>query len=124
MSHVRVIPRDLFNEAKLLKCVGKVVLWMHDGRTPPALQHNAEDGAMVEPFRIEQSEDDGSLSVANLSFNIRGRLVSFRSSYNSKEAWPLIMQMDDHEWEPINEDGSMNNDAFAELDAITTEALV
>ena len=30
MSYARVIPRDLFNEANLLKCLGKVALILMD----------------------------------------------------------------------------------------------
>jgi hypothetical protein len=31
MTYIRVLPRDLFNEAKLLKCLGQLSLILHDG---------------------------------------------------------------------------------------------
>ena len=38
-QYERVIPRDLFNEAKLLKCVGLLVLKIHDGENPANVYH-------------------------------------------------------------------------------------
>ena len=32
MTYRRVLPRDLFNEAKLLKCLGQLALIIHDGQ--------------------------------------------------------------------------------------------
>lgn len=37
-EYQRVIPRDLFNEAKLLKCLGRLSLFIHDGKSPPILK--------------------------------------------------------------------------------------
>lgn len=34
MSYFRVIPRDLFNEASLLKCYGRLAILLDDMRSP------------------------------------------------------------------------------------------
>jgi len=71
MSYLRVIPRDLFNESKLLKCLGQVCLHIHDNRAGrlAMVESGAADG---EQFEIDQNEFDGSLYVSNLQFRLRG----------------------------------------------------
>lgn len=86
MSYQRVIPRDLFNEAKLLKCLGQLALMAHDY---PALglkmQHFAED----EGFRIEQNPDSGALYCSNMELFVSGQEIHLSTRYNCKDAYPL-----------------------------------
>lgn len=65
MNYTRVLPRDLFNEAKLLKELGFLSLAVHDGkRDCGRILEVAYDG---EPFDICLS-DSGDLYVVNLAF--------------------------------------------------------
>lgn len=87
MSYRRVIPRDLFNEAKLLKCLGRLVLKIHDGMLPDLTFSHDDDG---EAFDIEQGEC-GELEVTNLHFFTgKGIQVYFHTTYNSKMDYPLL----------------------------------
>lgn len=83
----RVIPRDLFNEAKLLKCVGRLCLLIHDRMTPVQMEFN-ENG---EPFIIGLM-DDGHLTVTNLEITVCGKLFTFKTTHNSKSNYPLLVE--------------------------------
>ena len=80
MEYTRVIPRDLFNEAKLLKCVGQLALLIHDGMqpVPMSLEH---DGSS---FHIGHTEDLG-LTIVNMRWIICGFNVGFQTAYNSRD---------------------------------------
>lgn len=82
MSYQRVIPHDLFNEAKLLKCLGKLVI--------EAESYGIEIEHDDEAFNICQREQDGGLFVANLSVCIKDQAIPVYCPYNSKENWPLL----------------------------------
>lgn len=89
MSYLRVIPRDLFNEAKLLKCLGKISLMIHDNQLP-FITVNHEDER--EGFKIEQSDNDGSIYVSNLHFfDNSGTPLYFYHPLNSKANWSLML---------------------------------
>lgn len=88
MAYIRVIPRDLFNEGDLLKCLGGLKIQMDN------LQWNlgsfdTDDDHVFEAFDIRQNELDGSISVANLPFNIGGETWVLYRPLNSRGKWPL-----------------------------------
>lgn len=95
----RVIPRDLFNEAKLLKCMGQMSLLIHDGvdkhgaATPPGLtiRHDEDDNR---GFDIGQDPSNGELTVYNLRVEFNGKEVFLSTRYNSKEPFPLTYGVD------------------------------
>ncbi len=93
MTYRRVIPRDLFNEANLLKCLGRLWLCLDQVRDHSATlgTHNGYDPGDHdgEPFAIVQNEDDGSISVANFPFTVRGTRFFLSRPLNSREPWPL-----------------------------------
>lgn len=88
MNYRRVIPRDLFNEAKLLKCLGKVALLIHD-RYSKHLQLIHDDSEFA-GFEIGQSRESGDLYCANLTLVSNGLEIPLFSHYNSREDWPLL----------------------------------
>lgn len=88
MSYLRVIPRDLFNEANLLKCIGRLTLLIHDGKLPGwSFEHEDyfDDG-----FIIEQNGHDGSLYLRSIDFFYKGHLVTFSRPMNSRQPYPLV----------------------------------
>ena len=94
MSYVRVLPHDLFNEANLLKCIG--ALWIKlEGH-----HHARFDQDDVPRFAIEQDDDDGSLTVANITLTIHGRRYYFRRPLNSRAPWPIYIR-ESGEWDDI-----------------------
>lgn len=90
-NYTRVIPRDLFNEASLLKCLGRLVIEL-ERVNAPSVGFDVED---VEFFDIVQSQDDGSISVANLSFSVQGKQYRLSRPLNSRQPCPLWLSDDD-----------------------------
>ena len=83
----RVIPRDLFNEAKLLKCWGNLSLKIHDCLTPVPMRIEW-DG---QPFIIEYTIDgDSYISNMKLFVNDQLRLVS--CLLNSRKNYSMIFE--------------------------------
>lgn len=116
MSYRRVLPRDLFNEAKLLKCLGQLALIAHNGVKWPLGVTAAERG-----FRIEQDENDGGLYVANLRVYAGRRRLTLRSNYNSKAPYPLSFHDDRFGTGPVfNDDGTLAPEFAAYLDCLGT----
>lgn len=95
MNYARVLPRDLFNEAKLLKCLGQLSLLIHDGLgIDPAwalklIHQDPVDSEEYTGFIIEQNNDDGSIYCANLVLLSRGQVIRLYSPLNSKLPYPL-----------------------------------
>lgn len=85
-DYIRVIPRDLFNEANLLKCLGQLYIALENLHGQHRAKYAIED---VERFDIHQSPDDGSIYVANLPFMIDGRIYHLSRPLNSRQPWPL-----------------------------------
>jgi hypothetical protein len=88
MNYMRVIPRDLFNEAKLLKCMGRLVIEAE--RHQRAIQIEFEETA-TPGFQIEQCEDDGNLYISNIIVTINGKPYFCYTTYNSKTNFPLYV---------------------------------
>lgn len=83
MSYRRTIPRDLFNEANLLKCLGRIYINLETADLPGAeLVH---DGGA---FDVQQ-DISGELSVSNVVLQIGNETCRFFRPLNSREAWPL-----------------------------------
>ncbi len=119
MSYQRVIPRDLFNESKLLKCLGQLSLVIHDGvKVPAGLVLHHEDSEHA-GFDVWQSEDDGALSVSNIECTCFGRVITLRCKYNSKDAYPLWFTLDENEGLVFGEDGKLTEDFRALCEACT-----
>lgn len=90
MSYFRVIPRDLFNEANLLKCYGQIYI---------CAEHEEPGKVTIEsdghPFEIDQSPADGSLTILNITVRVNGRAVDLSRPLNSRDPWPLYATLDD-----------------------------
>lgn len=107
-QYTRVIPRDLFNEANLLKCYGKLWIALESRRYDATLSD--DDLPRETPFHIVQSQDDGSLTIDNLAFKIKGELYRLWRPSNSRDPWPLYFSsMDDEICERVfSDDGSLS----------------
>ena len=108
MTYQRVIPRDLFNEAKLLKCLGKVCLLIHDGLAGKLKFHH-----QGERFNIEQDKS-GDLYCFNLIFLLELEPVLFTTNYNSREPWPLTAYYFGELYDVFTDDGEFTSE-FKEL---------
>lgn len=112
MSYTRVLPRDLFNEANLLKCVG--ALWIAT-ENKDNVKFNQDD---VEFFDVRQSDDDGSITIENVSLSIKGETYHARRPLNSREPWPLYLLRrydPDYDEIPVFKDDGTLSDEFRAL---------
>ena len=100
-NYKRVLPRDAFNEAKLLKCIGKLTMMIEDGELPAWHYHYDGDA-----LNIVQDESDGSISVANITFWRNKKQVHVMTPLNSKDIWPAIMMDNDEEYYLFGENGN------------------
>jgi hypothetical protein len=110
MKYTRVIPRDFFNEAKLLKCMGILSLKILDCQLPEGIEITISESG--NPFNIQLS-DDGSLYVANYQIKVNGQIVEFHTTYNSKSNYPFYASVDYCEYQ-VFDDGGEFTDEFIE----------
>ncbi|APZ81782.1 hypothetical protein vBEliSR6L_17 [Erythrobacter phage vB_EliS_R6L] len=115
MTYRREIPRDLFNEANLLKCLGKLSLIAHDMGRPGTLRVTNRPG----PFDVRQDEADGSIYCENVHIVIAERAFDHRRGLNSREPWPLIVRPafdpDADDIDVFDDDGALSADFRALL---------
>ncbi len=109
MSYIRVLPRDLFNEAKLLKCLGILALKIHDGNLGPMLRFDHEHPNLG--FIIDQTID-GDTYVRNLFFFINDQRIELFSPLNSREVNPLYAVYDEEMYSVFDDDGNFNIEFF------------
>lgn len=114
----RVIPRDLFNESKLLKCLGQLSLLAHD-QLLPGLEMDNSGG----PFVIDQRPEDGGLYVrSGVVCSVAKTPLTLYSHYNSKKPYPLLCANND--WEEIwvfHDDGGVTEEFGAYVQSLLTE---
>lgn len=107
-NYKRVIPRDLFNEAKLLKCVAFISLLIHDEKIK-GLNVNHEYSS--KGFEIIQDDSDGSISIENLHFfDGNGTPAYFSTTMNDKSNFPLVLDYKGEQYFPFNEEGKYQLD--------------
>lgn len=117
MSYMRVIPRDLFNDANLLKCIGKLVLAIHDG-VINFLEVDLE--STYANFEIYQDESDGSTYVGNVKFKLvdLGVHLHFYKPLNSRQEWPLELRLYDESYAVFDSEGVVVLDVEELRDAV------
>lgn len=109
MTYKRVLPRDLFNEAKLLKCAGHLCLAILQDEPPSKMSHNEMKG----PFKIELLPE-GSLFISNLHFILNGKEFLFKTTYNSKSNYPFYMEFEYCDYLVFDENGDFDKE-FIEI---------
>lgn len=103
----RVVPRDFFNEAKLLKCMGRLALLVLDRTVPNGLNIEIEESG--EPFEIDLT-DGSELFVANYPVTVNGYEAFFFTAYNSKAAYPFYCRINDIDYEVFTDSGDWHPD--------------
>jgi hypothetical protein len=125
-KYQRVIPRDLFNEAKLLKCLGRLVICSEAqaNNTVEVRYFDHDDNG----FSIQQDPADGTLYSNNISVYVNKARVHVFSNYNSKADWPLnayVMRsgyaMTDTELVPVFDDAGNLTVDFLKLGCKATD---
>ncbi len=103
----RVIPRDFFNEAKLLKCYGVLALAIHKSALPTKVKISIEESG--EPFDIVMADGYG-LTVKNYPITVNGEIILFYTTYNSKDNFPFYCQVNGEEVEVFDNLGDFTMD--------------
>lgn len=116
-TYRRVMPRDLFNEANLLKCYGALWIALDNLHRHNAALGDDEGDHGGGAFEVVQDEN-GGLTLANVPFTIRGEPWSLRRPLNSREPWPLYAETEEDCVSVFNEDGTLS----AEFLTLITEA--
>jgi hypothetical protein len=106
-TYSRVIPRDFFNEAKLLKCMGMLALKILDRQTPCDM--HIDEGEEGEPFNIELS-DEGGLFVSNYHVYVKNTRCTFKTTYNSKSAYPFYCEYENCDYCVFDESGEWDSE--------------
>ena len=109
MSYLRVIPRDLFNEASLLKCYGQLYLNLENIRLESCLEHEGDD------FEIVQRREDGSLTILNVSLFVREDKIPLGRPLNARTAYPLWACTEEDDIAVFNEDGTFTSEMISLL---------
>lgn len=111
MSYARVVPRDLFNEANLLKCYGQIFIQLENVRV---------EGVSIEydgsAFNIVQDQSSGCLFIENVVLFINGEPQSLFRPLNSRAAYPLYLtDENDDEIKVFDEEGRFTPDMLRKL---------
>lgn len=118
MKFNRVIPRDLFNEAKLLKCLGQLALLIHDGKTPIDLKF--EEMEEDQQFDVEIN-DNSELYCTNLTLTYKDNPIHIFTPYNSKEPYPLrFTNNEEIEYDLLDEKGKITKEFTEFLNKLDT----
>lgn len=108
MGYIRVLPRDLFNESDLLKCLGR--LWIVTENGNHSAKFETED---CEVFDIQQNDDDGSIYVANVSFTVNGDECQIFRPLNSRRKWSVYCHTIDDDIQIFTESGDLTDEMRA-----------
>ena len=108
MGYQRTLPRDLFNEANLLKCLGRLWMLLKE-YAPPGFQI-AHDWPTA-GFQIHQDPSDGSIYCSNIKIGnaLTRWVVPFRP-LNSRDQWPLFIADGDDEIEVFDSEGNLTDE--------------
>lgn len=107
MSYLRVIPRDLFNEANLLKCFGQLYLNLER----MGLEHRLEHEHDEDYFQVLQN-NDGALSLDNVTLRTTtpdsDDEARFYRPLNSRQYFPLYLHhfSEEDDIAVFNDDGT------------------
>lgn len=97
-NYIRVIPRDLFNEASLLKCYGQLYLNLELLGMEDCLSQ-VGDG-----FDIVQDES-GFTTIDNMFLIVNGHTCSLLRPLNARSPYPLYLYTHEKEIQIFTDDG-------------------
>lgn len=109
--HKLVLPRDAFNQAKLLKGIGMLTLYMHDCKfgLHELMTYEMENWQSEGQFWISLDDSDGSFYVNNIRFfDTNNEEIHFFHPCNAQENHTLCFRYQGESEDVFNEDGSIN----------------
>jgi CheY-like chemotaxis protein len=117
VPYMRVVPRDLFNEAKLLKCLGKIAIGILDGKL--GKYRLTEKHTRPEKGFIILQNEDGDIMCDNYRVFKGNEEIYLFTRLNSRAIWPL-MTIDHHaEYiEVLDDNGKFTSEFLDYLESI------
>lgn len=112
MSYIRVIPRDLFNEAKLLKCLGRLYIEAEhqpEGKVEVAFAYEHSHSR----FDIQQEPSDGSIYVSNVHVTVNSKRVHVYTGLNARSDWPMYASLNDETVAVFDDNGHLTPEFLA-----------
>jgi hypothetical protein len=112
VQYDRVLPRDAFNESKLLKCIGQLTLFILDWQETAidiTYEHKRNQVNKSNAFEIVLLEE-GSLMIVNLYFKIHGTPVIFKTQYNSKRVYPMFCEFGSCDYPVFDDRGQFDQE--------------
>lgn len=105
-NYNRVIPRDLFNEANLLKCYGQIYINLERiSLDDVALHYDDEENG--DQFNIAQDESNGGLFITNVHLIVNQVKQKLYRPLNSRDPFPLYLtDENDEDISVFNDDGT------------------
>lgn len=107
-TYTRVIPRDFYNESKLLKCLGYLKIKSEQHDRPDGIEISIEENG--ERFLIEKDESSGDIYVANYGTSVNGKAVRFATNLNSKSNFPLYCEYEDTPYGIFDDNGNWDEE--------------
>jgi hypothetical protein len=111
-NYIRVIPRDLFNESKLLKCLGALYIESehHEGLSVERAYHaeGSRDG-----FEIVQDQDSGAIYCRDVVVTYRGRVLHCYTGLNARGPYPMYADHEDETVAVFTVDGRLSEEFLA-----------
>jgi hypothetical protein len=108
MSYTRVIPRDFYNESKLLKCMGHLDVMAKSSKCPSGIEIIIEENG--EPFNIHKDESSGNIYISNYMCYVNQKLVRFETNLNSKSNYPLSCMFEYTPYMVFDEQGDFDSE--------------
>lgn len=119
MTYRRVMPRDLFNEAKLLKCLGQLSLLIEDDKCLKWALRLVHTTDRMRRFDIEQRGSDGGHFCTNVRLWCSGLQINVYTAMNSKSSYPLLFDKGrDGEGKVFNDNGTLTTEFTEYLDEL------
>ena len=110
-----VLPRDLFNTAKLLKCLGRLSLHILDGVIPGMkLERRKSD---QHPFIC--SDCTGALYCMSLELTYRGKLFMLSTPVNAQGRYPLECHTNETSYPVFRENGMLSEEFATNFNALS-----
>lgn len=115
MNYSREIPRDLFNEGRLLTELGHLSIAILNNKDWIADVLSMELENETSGFNIKQDENSGNIRVSNLSLKILSNLdhVDLYTNCNCKDKNALVFEYGEHSGDVFN--GSEYSERFADF---------
>lgn len=108
----RVLPRDLYNESNLLKCLGRIALLIEDGFAPQGLQ--LTNRKPMAGFPVDMHAHDGSIYCPDMILSNRYGVSSLvLRPLNARDPYPVLIEWGDEEI-VVFDDGGQFTDEFLE----------